>query len=190
VELRLLQRTEVREVEEGRSSAYQGSSAMPHKRNPTTSERVAGLARLLRGYAQAMLEDVPLWHERDLAHEAVERVVLPDALTVAHYQVTLATELVAALAVFPGRMRAAVDATRGVVYSSVVLADLLADGVEREKAYRVVQAAANRSAEAGEDFGDALAAEGITPGQLTPERFLTHHRVIRDRLAALAENDR
>ena len=190
LELRMLQRTEVREVEERRSGAYQGSSAMPHKRNPTASERVAGLARLLRGHAQAMLEGVALWHERDLAHESVERVVVPDALTVAHFQVTLATELVATLAVFPDRMRAAVDHTGGLVHSSAVLADLLADGVEREKAYRVVQAAADRVADGGgpggTDFGAALAAEGIDPGPLRPERYLVHHRVIRARLDELA----
>jgi len=185
VELRLLQRTEVREVEEGRSSAYQGSSAMPHKRNPTVSERVAGLARLLRGHAQAMLENVALWHERDLAHESVERVVLPDALTVAHFQVTLATDLVSTLTVFGDRMLAAVDHTGGLVHSSAVLADLLADGVERETAYRLVQAAANRVVDTGSDFGAALKAEGVDLGELRPERYLVHHPVIRERLDSL-----
>ena len=185
VELRLLQRTEVREVEEGRSSAYQGSSAMPHKRNPTVSERVAGLARLLRGHAQAMLENVALWHERDLAHESVERVVLPDALTVAHFQLTLATELVSTLRVFGDRMRAAVGHTGGLVHSSAVLADLLAGGVERETAYRVVQAAADRVVDTGADFGAALKEEGIDLGELRPERYLMHHPVIRARLDSL-----
>ena len=189
LELRLLQRTEVREVEEPRTSAYQGSSAMPHKRNPTTSERLCGLARLLRGHAAVMLEDVALWHERDLAHEAVERVVLPDSLIVGHYQVTSAADLLASLEVFPDRMRAAVDTTQGVVYSSIVLADLLRDGVEREKAYRLVQAAATRCAVAGGNFGAALREEGVDLDGLRPERFLTNHEVVLDRLAALRDND-
>jgi adenylosuccinate lyase len=187
LELRLLQRTEVSEVEERRTTAYQGSSAMPHKRNPTTSERLCGLARLLRGYAITMLEDVALWHERDLAHSSVERVVLPDSLMVAHYQTTLAVEVLETLAVFPDRMRAAIDHTHGLVFSSVVLADLLATGMEREKAYRVVQAAADRAAASGEDLGEALSQQGIYPDPLRPERFLVNHDVIRYRLESLRE---
>ena len=185
LELRLLQRTEVREVEEHRTAAYQGSSAMPHKRNPTASERLCGLARILRGYAGMVLEDVALWHERDLSHSSVERVAVPDSMTVAHYQVTAAADLLETLEVFPGRMRAAVDATDGLVFSSVVLADLLENGVEREKAYRGVQAAANRTAATGGDFRAMLKAEGIDPGPLEPERFLAHHDVILSRLENL-----
>jgi len=185
VEFRLLQRTEVREVEERRTVAYQGSSAMPHKRNPTTCERLSGLARILRGHVTAMLEDVALWHERDLSHSSVERVVLPDALTVGHYQASAAADLIETLQVHPERMRAGVFATNGLVFSSVVLADLLENGVEREKAYRVVQAAANRCVESGEDFRAALVGEGIDPGQLEPERFFAHHDVIRRRLEEL-----
>ena len=187
VELRLLQRTEVREVEERRSAAYQGSSAMPHKRNPTASERLCGLARLLRGHAAVMLEDVALWHERDLAHQSVERVVLPDCLMVGHYQTTLAAQLMETLEVFPDRMRAAVGQTNGLVLSSAVLADLLQSGVEREKAYRAVQTAANRTVDLGEDFEKALSAEGITAPDVRPERFLVHHDVILERLEALRE---
>jgi adenylosuccinate lyase len=185
VEFRLLQRTEVREVEEPRTHAYQGSSAMPHKRNPTTCERLTGLARLLRGYVGATLEDVALWHERDLAHSPVERTMLPDALIVGHYQATAAADLIERVTVFPDRMRAAVDATGGLVYSSVVLADMLERGVEREKAYRVVQAAADHTRESGADFRSALDAAGFDPGPLEPERFLTHHHVIRERLESL-----
>jgi adenylosuccinate lyase len=187
LELRLLQRTEVREVEERRTAAYQGSSAMPHKVNPTTSERLCGLARLLRGHVGTMLEDVALWHERDLSHSSVERVVLPDSMMVGHYQATVAAELVETLAVFPERMRAGIDQTNGLSFSSAVLADLLENGVERERAYRTVQAVANRSAESGEDFGVLLSAEGIDPGRLGPERFLVHHDVILSRLDALRE---
>ncbi|MFF0018031.1 adenylosuccinate lyase [Streptomyces sp. NPDC005374] len=187
LELRLLQRTEVREVEEGRSAAYQGSSAMPHKRNPTTSERLCGLARLLRGYAGAALEDVALWHERDLAHQSVERVVLPDCLSVAHYQVTEAAELVTSLQVFPERMRTALDRTSGLTLSSAVLADLLQAGVERETAYRAVQRAADRVLASGGDLAVELAEEGMSVGTVGPERFLVHHDVTLKRLEALRE---
>ncbi len=187
LELRLLQRTEVREVEEQRTVAYQGSSAMPHKRNPTTSEKLCGLARLLRGYATMMLEDVALWHERDLAHAPVERVVLPDSLMVGHYQATVAAEVVETLEVFPERMRAAIDQTKGLVFSSAVLADLLRNGMEREKAYRLVQAAANRSVSSGEDFRSVLNEEGIDSDLLRPENFLTRHDVIMNRLETLHE---
>src|SRR6266498_369590 len=187
LEVRLLQRSEVREVEERRTAAYQGSSAMPHKRNPTTSERLCGLARLLRGYAGMMLENVALWHERDLSHSSVERVVVPDSMIAAHYQVTAAAELVETLEVFPERMRAAIDHTNGLVFSSAVLADLLENGVEREKAYRIVQAAANRTIESGDDFGAMLNNERIGLGPLRPERFLVHHDVILSRLESLRE---
>ncbi len=186
-EVRLLSRSEVREVEESRTVGYQGSSAMPHKRNPTTSERLVGLARLLRGYAGTVLENVPLWHERDLSHSSVERVVVPDAMIVAHYQTTAAADLVAALEVFPERMRAAIDQTNGLAYSSAVLADLLEGGAERDRAYRAVQAAANGAVCAGEDFGTLLRTEGIDIGPLQPERFLVHHDVIFKRLETLRD---
>ncbi|MFG2577418.1 adenylosuccinate lyase [Streptomyces sp. NPDC048481] len=187
LELRLLQRTEVREVEEARTGAYQGSSAMPHKRNPTTSERLCGLARLLRGYADTAMENVALWHERDLAHQSVERVILPDSLSVGHFQVTRAADLVASLAVDADRMRAHVDQTDGLIHSSSVLAELLGNGVEREHAYRSVQAAANHTLATGEHFGASLAKQGIDLAGLGPERFLTHHDVIRTRLEKLHE---
>ncbi|MEU4068019.1 adenylosuccinate lyase [Streptomyces wedmorensis] len=182
VEVRLLSRSEVREVEEPRTAAYQGSSAMPHKRNPTTSERLSGLARLLRGYAGTMLENVALWHERDLSHSSVERVVLPDAFTIAHYQVTAAADLVRDLQVFPDRMRSAIDQTNGLAYSSAVLADLLESGSEREKTYRMIQDAAN-----GEDFFTLLRLEGIETDPVGPERYLVHHDVIYKRLENLRE---
>jgi adenylosuccinate lyase len=185
VEVRLLSRTEVGEVEERRTTGYQGSSAMPHKRNPTASERLTGLARLLRGYAGMVLEDVALWHERDLSHSSVERVALPDALIAGHYQATAAAELVAGLEIFPERMRGAIEASNGLVYSSAVLAELLEGGTERERAYRAVQAAANGTSCAGDDFATLLKAEGIEVGPLRPERFLVHHDVIFNRLEEL-----
>jgi adenylosuccinate lyase len=187
LEMRLLQRTEVREVEERRTVAYQGSSAMPHKRNPTVSERLCGLARLLRGYAGMALENVALWHERDLSHSSVERVVLPDSMIAAHYQVTAATELIETLKVFPERMRSAIDHTNGLVFSSAVLADLLERGMEREKAYRSIQVAANNTVESGEAFDSMLRNEKIDLGPLRPERFLAHHDVILRRLEALRD---
>jgi adenylosuccinate lyase len=188
-EVRLLSRSEVREVEESRTAGYQGSSAMPHKRNPTTSERLVGLARLLRGYAGTALENVALWHERDLSHSSVERVIVPDAMIVAHYQTTVAADLVEALEVFPERMRAAIGQASGLVYSSAVLAELLEAGFERERAYRTVQAAAAGALSAGGDFGDLLRAGGIDIGPLRPERFLARHDVIFKRLETLRDLD-
>ncbi|GAB3441617.1 adenylosuccinate lyase [Streptomonospora sediminis] len=185
VELRLLQRTEVREVEERRTHSYQGSSAMPHKRNPTGSERLCGLGRVLRGHVGPVLEDVALWHERDLSHSAVERVFLPDSLIAGHYQVTAATELIGGLEVFPDRMRAAAEQTGGLVLSSAVLADLLRGGAERESAYRSVQAAAGRSAASGTGLDTELAKEGIDTPPLHPERFLANHDTVLNRLEAL-----
>ncbi|WP_447006261.1 adenylosuccinate lyase [Saccharothrix isguenensis] len=184
LELRLLQRTEVREVEEPRTSAYQGSSAMPHKRNPTLSERLCGLARLLRSYSTAACENVALWHERDLAHSPVERVVFPDAFTIAHYQVVLATRIVTDMRVFPDRMRQGLEATNGLIYSADVLLDLVAGGMDRERAYREVQAAATEAGETGRHLSETLADRGLatTPEQFRPERFLTRTSVLRDRM--------
>jgi len=187
LEFRLLQRTEVREVEERRSAAYQGSSAMPHKRNPTASERLCGLARLLRGYAAMTLEDVALWHDRDLSHSSVERVAVPDAMMAGHYQAVAAADLVETLTVFPDRMRAGIDQTKGLVYSSAVLADMLENGAEREQSYRLVQAAANRCASNGGDLGTTLRKEGVDVGAFQPQRFLARHHVILSRLEALHE---
>ncbi|MEU3495547.1 MULTISPECIES: adenylosuccinate lyase [Kitasatospora] len=187
LELRLLQRTEVREVEERRTAGYQGSSAMPHKANPTGSELLCGLARLLRGYATTALENVALWHERDLAHQAVEKVLLPDALTVAHYQAAKAVQLLENLAVDAGRMRANIAETHGLVCSSSVLVELLEAGVERDRAYRAVQAAAKRTSEYGQNFGEALREEGIEAAPREPEAFLVNHHVIHKRLEMLRD---
>ncbi|MET7573536.1 adenylosuccinate lyase [Streptomyces sp. NPDC005492] len=192
LELRLLQRTEVAEVEEPRTSAYQGSSAMPHKRNPTTSERLCGLARLLRANVGAALEDVAVWHERDLAHSSVERVVLPDSCNLAYYQVTAATELVEGLVVNADRMAENLGATRGRIFSAQAYLRLTRDGVERERAYRSVQDASLRSLRQGTLFADELKADGIAldPGVLDPRRFLRDEDVVRERLEErLREHD-
>ena len=184
LELRLLQRTEVAEVEEPRSSAYQGSSAMPHKRNPTSSERLCGLARLLRANVSAALEDVALWHERDLAHSSVERVILPDSCNVAYYQVSAAVELIAGLTVNADQMADNLDATRGRIYSAQAYLSLTRDGVERERAYRAVQEASVRSLQQGTLFVDELKAAGIAidPAALDPLTFLQDENVVRQRL--------
>ncbi|MFJ4655866.1 adenylosuccinate lyase [Nocardia sp. NPDC088792] len=186
-EMRALQRTEIAEVEEPRTSAYQGSSAMPHKRNPTTSERLCGLARILRANAGAAVENIALWHERDLAHSSAERIILPDSLTVAHYQLVSAAELLEGLRIFPDRMARNIDATRGLIYSSEVYLDLVAGGAHREEAYRLVQAASTTAWENESSLTAALAARGVTvsPEQSSPHRFLGNRTHLRSRLELL-----
>jgi adenylosuccinate lyase len=157
-EIRHLQRTEVREVEEPfRAGAQKGSSAMPHKRNPIVSERITGIARLLRGYAQAGLENVALWHERDISHSSVERVALPDATTLLDYAQHQATRVVEGMTVNVERMRANLDATQGALYSQRALLALVEAGRPRDEAYRVVQAAAQQVWDDGAEFGELLA---------------------------------
>jgi adenylosuccinate lyase len=134
-----------------------------------------------------VLENVALWHERDLSHSSVERVVVPDAMMAAHYQATAAADLIETLDVFPERMRASIDQTNGLVFRSAVLNDLKESGAEREQACRVIQDAADRTIESGDDFGTLLRNEGIDPGTLLPERFLVRHDVILSRLEALRE---
>ncbi|MFI5868076.1 adenylosuccinate lyase [Streptomyces sp. NPDC051546] len=187
LEMRLLQRTEVGEVEEPRSGAYQGSSAMPHKRNPTTSERLCGLARVLRANAGAGYENIALWHERDLAHSSVERIVLPDSLTVAHYQLVSAAELLAGLTVRPERMALNFQATRGLIHSSEVFLALTADGADRESAYRLVQAAADDAHTSGSSLAEALAARGVhaPDAWFDPGRFLGNRDHLKSRLNQL-----
>ena len=187
LEIRHLQRTEVREAEEPFGKGQKGSSAMPHKRNPITCERICGLARLLRANAGAALENVALWHERDITHSSVERVILPDSLIAADYQLHLAIRVVDGLTVFADRMRANLEATGGLVYSSQVLLHLVDTGMPRDDAYKVVQAAAMRTWETGTPFRDTLAEEGVdVPADaFAPERFLHRHGAVRERLEAL-----
>jgi adenylosuccinate lyase len=145
-ELRHLQRTEVREVEEPfRAGAQKGSSAMPHKRNPIVSERITGLARVLRGYAQVGVEDVALWHERDISHSGAERVVLPDATIALDYMQALATRLASGMVIHADRMRENLDLTYGALFSQRVLLALVAGGRQRDEAYRITQEAAQRA---------------------------------------------
>jgi adenylosuccinate lyase len=157
-EIRHLQRTEVREVEEPfRAGAQKGSSAMPHKRNPIVTERITGIARLLRGYAQAGLENVALWHERDISHSSVERVTLPDATILLDYVQHLAIGVVEGMVVHQDRMRENLEATHGALYSQRALLALVESGMSRDEAYRIVQESAQRAWDTGTHFRELLA---------------------------------
>jgi len=142
LEIRHLQRTEVLEAEEFFSKGQKGSSAMPHKRNPIVSERICGLARLLRGNATAALENVALWHERDISHSSVERVIIPDSTITLNYMLHLSINLLKELIVYPDNMKTNLELTRGLVFSQRVLLKLINNGLSREKAYKLVQTAA------------------------------------------------
>ena len=144
-EVRHLQRTEVREAEEYFSEKQKGSSAMPHKRNPVTCEQISGLARVVRSNAQAALENVALWHERDISHSSVERIILPDSTILVDYLLSKTTNLIDTLLVYPGRMVKNLESTGGLVFSGQLLLDLVEAGVLREDAYRLVQANAMKA---------------------------------------------
>ncbi len=159
VEIRHLQRTEVLEVEEPFSAGQKGSSAMPHKRNPILSENLTGLARLLRGYAGMALEDIALWHERDISHSSVERVIGPDACIVMDFMFHRASGLLERLVVYPQRMLENLHKMHGLIFSQRVLLALTGKGMLREDAYRVVQHNAMQVWEANADFKSLLAAD-------------------------------
>lgn len=156
VEFRHLQRTEVHEVEEYFGSEQKGSSAMPHKKNPITGEKLTGLARLIRGNVVAALENVALWHERDISHSSVERVILPDSTIVLDHMLTNLERLVRNMRVFPKRMMENIEQTHGLIHSQQVLILLTDKGISREKAYRIVQRNAMRTWETGEDLKSLL----------------------------------
>ena len=155
-EIRHLQRTEVREAEEYFSEKQKGSSAMPHKRNPVTCEQISGLARVVRSNAQAGFENVALWHERDISHSSVERVILPDSTTLVDYMLAKTTGLLDTMFVYPARMKANLQSTGGLVFSGQLLLDLVENGVSREDAYRVVQAHAMRAWKEGPNFRELV----------------------------------
>jgi adenylosuccinate lyase len=171
LEVRHLQRTEVREAQEYFARGQKGSSAMPHKRNPITCEQICGLARVVRANAQAAFEDIALWHERDISHSSVERVILPDSTTLADYLLDKTTQLVDKLLVYPERMRRNLDLTRGLVFSGQLLLDLAAAGMLRERAYGVVQVHAMRAWEEESDFRAAIEADPEIRAVLTPEQI-------------------
>ncbi|HKN17654.1 MAG TPA: adenylosuccinate lyase [Candidatus Sulfotelmatobacter sp.] len=158
-EIRHLQRTEVREAEEFFSEKQKGSSAMPHKRNPVTSEQISGLARVVRGNAQAGFENVALWHERDISHSSTERVILPDSTTLIDYLLNKTASLIENMFVYPKRMLANLESTHGLIFSGQLLLDLVEQGVSREDAYRLVQAHAMRAWKEGLNFHDLVLAD-------------------------------
>jgi adenylosuccinate lyase len=166
LEIRGLQKTEIGEVEEPFAKGQKGSSAMPHKRNPIGCEQITGLARLLRGYAHAALENVALWHERDISHSSVERVILPDAFIALDHMLRRFTRIVKGLVVHPDRMRENLERSRGVVFSGTVLLELAQRGVSREQAYEWVQRNAMRSYDEQRDFKQLLLADRDVMGVL------------------------
>jgi adenylosuccinate lyase len=156
LEVRHLQRTEVREAEEFFSEKQKGSSAMPHKRNPITCEQISGLARVIRGHSQAALENVALWHERDISHSSVERIILPDSTILVDYLLNKTTDIIDRLLVYPERMRENLESTKGLVFSGQLLLDLVESGMLREDAYRAVQRDAMRAWKEGISFRELV----------------------------------
>ena len=172
-EIRHLQRTEVREAEEFFSEKQKGSSAMPHKRNPVTSEQISGLARVVRANAQAAFENVPLWHERDISHSSVERVILPDSTTLVDYLLHKTTNLIDSMFVYPARMKANLESTRGLVFSGQLLLDLVEHGVSREEAYRLVQGHAMRAWKEDLNFRELVLQDQSITGRV-PAKQIEH----------------
>ena len=173
VELRHLQRTEVREVEEGFKPGQKGSSAMPHKRNPIAAETITGLSRVLRGNLQAGLQDVALWHERDISHSSVERIVLPDSALLAYYVLRRMNRLIQGLQIFPERMVANLASNYGLVFSQPVLLGLVQAGLTRDAAYRIVQENAQRAWDESRSFRSLLDDDPrvTVPGTVLDEAF-------------------
>ena len=168
-EFRHLQRTEVREVEEFFGTGQKGSSAMPHKKNPITAEKLCGLARVLRGNMVAAVENVALWHERDISHSSAERVIIPDSAIALDHMLTNLEKLVRRLRVSPARMKANLDMTHGLIFSQQLLLLLADKGFSREEAYRIVQRHAMRAWESGEDFRSLVEADEGIRGKIKPE---------------------
>jgi adenylosuccinate lyase len=187
-EVRNLQRTEVREVEEPFAAGQKGSSAMPHKRNPIRTERITGLARVLRGYAQAGLENIALWHERDISHSGAERVILPDSTIALDYIQDLAAGVAAGMTINAERMRQNLGHTHGALFSQRALTALVESGMSRDDAYRVVQENAQRAWDTGTEFRDLLAEAAPTldlDAVFDYGAYLTHIPEIFERLEAL-----
>jgi adenylosuccinate lyase len=171
LEVRHLQRTEVREAQEYFSEKQKGSSAMPHKKNPITSEQICGLARVLRGNAQAAFEDIALWHERDISHSSVERVIFPDSTILVDYLLAKTTDLIDRLLVYPERMKKNLESTGGLIFSGQLLLDLAEAGMLREEAYRLVQAHAMRAWKEDLVFRDEVAKDAAITKLLSPEKL-------------------
>jgi len=171
VEIRHLQRTEVREAQEYFSEKQKGSSAMPHKKNPITSEQISGLARVLRGNSQAALENVALWHERDISHSSVERVIFPDSTILTDYLLAKTTDLIDRLLVYPERMKKNLESTGGLIFSGQLLLDLAEAGMLREDAYRLVQGHAMRAWNDDLIFRDEVAKDPAISSLLNPDNL-------------------
>jgi adenylosuccinate lyase len=195
LEVRHGQRTEVAELSEAFGAGQKGSSAMPHKKNPIRSERIAGLARIVRAQVVPVLEGIPLWHERDISHSSTERVALPDAAITTDFLLEQTTGLVAGLVVHADRMRANLESSHGLIYTSAVLLQLVAAGLSREDAYALVQAAAMETWQAGTPFRETLRTHAARAGQqldearldevCRPERYVARLGPVFDRLAKL-----
>lgn len=170
-EIRGLQKTEVREAEEPFRKNQKGSSAMPHKRNPIRCERITGLARVLRGYAMAALEDIALWHERDISHSSVERIILPDATTLLHYMLYLFNDIAANLFVYPENMLRNIEKSHNLIYSQRVLLRLIDKGFSREQAYDLVQKRAMEAWENEQDFKNLIMQDEEARKHLTVEEI-------------------
>jgi adenylosuccinate lyase len=187
-EVRLLAQSEIGEVEEAFRESQKGSSAMPHKRDSDRSERICGLARLLRGYAQAGLEDVALWHERDISHSSVERVAIPDAFLALDFALADMQRIIEGLVVHTDRMTANLESTRGLVFSQAVLLALVEAGMTRDEAYRIVQRSAARAWDEGRHLRDVLKEEKLPldrdelAGCFDPGRMVKRSSVVFDRL--------
>jgi len=171
VEVRHLQRTEVREAQEYFSEKQKGSSAMPHKKNPIVSEQISGLARVLRSNAQAAFEDVALWHERDISHSSVERVIFPDSTILLDYLLAKTTDLIDRLLVYPERMKKNLESTGGLIFSGQLLLDLAEAGMSREDAYRLVQSHAMRAWKEDLNFRDEVARDAAITKLLSPDKL-------------------
>ncbi len=196
LEVRHGQRTEVRELSEAFGSGQKGSSAMPHKKNPIRSERIAGLARVVRAAVVPVMEGIPLWHERDISHSSTERVFLPDAAITTDYLLDLTAGLVENLVVDAERMRANLDSTGGLIYTSAVLLELVEAGMGREQSYALVQGAAMQTWQTGTPFRETLRdraqADGVALDEARlddicrPERYVANLDPLFERLAALS----
>jgi adenylosuccinate lyase len=158
-EIRLLQKTESREVEEPFSEGQTGSSAMPHKRNPELCERICGISRLMRGYALTSMENIALWHERDISHSSTERIILPDACLLLDYSLSLFTSIIKGLNVYPKNMKKDLELTKGLVFSQRVMLALIDKGLSRQEAYKLVQRNAMKSWKTGKVFMSLLKAD-------------------------------
>jgi adenylosuccinate lyase len=170
-EIRGLQRTEVREVEEPFKAGQTGSSAMPHKRNPELCERVCGLARLIRGYALTSLENIALWHERDISHSSTERIILPDSCLAVDYMLSIFTSIMKGLKVYPENMRRNIELTQGVIFSQRVLLALINKGLSREGAYKIVQDNAMKAWEKRKSFLSLLEADRRITARLSKKEL-------------------